>query len=98
LELHAFNFTVRHYPGKDNNTQADTLSRLPVSLMGVECYFTAQQLGEAKKAHPVLSIVINKLEITSDPTRDKSWNKFPYAAISSSGSSYPYREQCFVKE
>ena len=91
LELRAFNFTVRHRPGIDNK-QADSLSRLPVSLVALEPFFTAPQLSQAQRTDPVLSTVIRRLETKADITNDRKWNKFPLHRYRQLWSQHRYRQ------
>ena len=77
LELRAFNFTVVHRPGT-SNTHADTLSRLPVSLVAVEAALSTSQISQAQRKDPILSAVIKKLEANKHSTRRTGqWTKFP---------------------
>ena len=48
LELRAFNFTDVHRLGT-SNTHADTLSRLPVSLVAVEAALSTSQISQAQR-------------------------------------------------
>ena len=74
LELRAYEFQVVHRPGT-SNVQADTLSRLPVSLVAVEAPLSTSQISNAQREDPVLSTVILRLEKGSD--KPDQWNKFP---------------------
>ena len=77
LELRAFNFTVVHRPGT-SNTHADTLSRLPVSLVAVETALSTSQISQAQRKDPILSAVIKTLEANKHSTRPTGqWTKFP---------------------
>ena len=53
LELRAFDFEVVYHPGTIN-THADTLSRLPVSLVAVESALSASQISQAQREDPIL--------------------------------------------
>ena len=77
LELRAYDFKITYRPGKDNQC-ADTLSRLPVSLVASETPITLQQIATAQNQDPILSIVCAHLKDNPGtvPTSNH-WQKFP---------------------
>ena len=78
LELRAFDFEVVHRPGTIN-MHADTLSRLPVSLVAVESALSALQISQAQREDPILSNIIKTLEAKKRPARHtRQWNRFPW--------------------
>ena len=97
LELQAYNFTVRHRPGIEN-THADSLSRLPVSLVALEPSFAAQQLSQAQRDDLVLSVVINRLENNSDTANSRQRNKFPLRRYQQLWSQLSLQEVVLCRE
>jgi len=77
LELRAFDFRIAYRPGKDNQC-ADSLSRLPVSLVALENPTTLQQIATAQEQDPVLATVRAQLRDHPDAAPESpSWRKFP---------------------
>ena len=77
LELRAYDFKITYRPGKDNQ-YADTLSRLPVSLVASETPITLQQIATAQNQDPILSIVYAHLrDNPGTVSTSNHWQKFP---------------------
>ena len=56
LELQAYDFNIIYRPGKSNQC-ADSLSRLPVTMVGWDQPLIAQQIGKARQQDSTLSVV-----------------------------------------
>ncbi len=76
LELRAYEFDVVHRPGRDNQ-HADTLSRRPVTMVGVHPTLDEVTLSQAQKQDTVLSVVFKQLEQGELPKASAEWTKFP---------------------
>ena len=76
LELRAYEFNVTYRPGK-NNQCADSLSRLPVTIVGWDQPLTAQQIGEAQQQDPTLSVVRELLQANHTAPTFSDWKGFP---------------------
>jgi len=65
-------------------------SGFSISLVALEPSLMAQQRDD-----PILSVVINKLEINSDTTDGAN---FLYTTANNSGPNYPGRKECYAVE
>ena len=78
LELRAYDFRIAYRPGKGNQC-ANSLSRLPVSLVALENPTTLQQIATAQEQVPVLSLVCTQLRDHPDTVpASPNWRKFPF--------------------
>ena len=77
LELRAYDFNITYRPGKHNQC-ADSLSRLPVTIVGWDQPLNAQQIGKAQQRDSTLSVVRAHLYAnpSSAPT-SSDWKRFP---------------------
>ena len=77
LELRAYDFNITYHPGKHNQC-ADSLSRLPVTIVGWDQPLNAQQIGKAQQRDSTLSVVRTHLHAnpSSAPT-SSDWKRFP---------------------
>jgi len=87
LELCAYDFHVVYRLGKSNQC-ADSLSRLPVSLIRRETELTSQQIATTQEQDSLLSTVQKQLQ--TDPMSVPSsseWKNFHYAGTKNYGDS-----------
>ena len=77
LELRAYDFNIVYRPGKSNQC-ADSLSRLPVTVVGWDQPLSAQQIANAQRQDPTISVVCEHLQNNPNtaPT-SPNWKRFP---------------------
>ena len=77
LELRAFEFNVAYHPCRDNQC-ADSLSRLPISVVAWKGPLSLQQIIDAQEQDPTLSAVRAQLLVDSNSVpASPNWRKFP---------------------
>ena len=77
LELRAFDFNITSRSGKHNQC-ADSLSRLPVTIVGWDQPLSAQQIGKAQQQDSILSVICENLRTNpSSAPVSSDWRRFP---------------------
>ena len=77
LELHAFHFSIKHRPGKDNQ-HADALSRHLLQVVMVESTLDHAAIAQAQESDPVLSKLVSQMKANQPPQNTGHWRKFPF--------------------
>ena len=75
LELRAYEFTVKHRPGIEN-TDADSLSRHPVSLVALASPISTAEIATAQQSDSVLSVVPTHLQSSSARPTSNNWRLY----------------------
>ena len=72
-----FDFNITYRPGKHNQC-AESLSRLPVTVVGWDRPLSAQQIGKAQQKDSILSVVCENLHANpSSAPVSSDWKRFP---------------------
>ena len=76
LELHAFQFSVKHRRGEENQ-HADALSRHPIRVVIVDSSLDHAAIAQAQGSDPVVSQLVNQMKVYLPPQNVGPWRKFP---------------------
>ena len=76
LELRAFQFSVKHRCGEENQ-HADALSRHPIRVVTVDSSLDHAAIAQAQGSDPVVSKLVSQMKVNLPPQNVGPWRKFP---------------------
>ena len=76
LELRAFQFSVKHRRGEENQ-HADALSRHPIQVVTVDSSLDHAAIAQAQGSDPVVSQLVSQMKVNLPPQNVGPWRKFP---------------------